>query len=158
MFNRSKSVFASVLVCSSLPACHAAPAAEPTRRSAPPTTRPAPEGIRRTLIDRRPATDLAGWETRLYLIEFAPGAAAPLHTHPAVGIGFVLEGRFASAFGDEPVVETQAGQAFVDQAVLPHRVFRNPSTDRPLRFIVAYTLRSGDEPLHLLPEPRPDPR
>jgi len=110
-----------------------------------------PGGIRRTLIGREPALGLPGWETRLYLIEYAPGAAAPLHAHPAVGVGLVLEGRFESAFADEPVVEVQAGQAFVDQAEVTHRVFRNPSADRVLRFVVAYTLRAGDEPLHLGP-------
>lgn len=32
----------------------------------------------RTLIESRPATGLPGWETRLYLIEYGPGAAAPV--------------------------------------------------------------------------------
>ena len=111
-----------------------------------------PGGIRRTLVDRRPATGLPGWETRLYLIEYAPGAAAPLHMHPAVGVGFVLDGVFESAFGDEPIVQVRAGQGFVDQAGVTHRVFRNPSPDHALRFVVAYTLRDGDPPFHLEPD------
>jgi quercetin dioxygenase-like cupin family protein len=110
-------------------------------------------GIRRTLIDRRPATDLPGWETRLYLIEYPPGVAAPIHVHPAVGVGYVLEGRFESAFGAEPVVEVRAGHGFVDQAGVTHRVFRNASPDQGLRFVVAYTLRVGEEPLHLVDGP-----
>ncbi len=108
-------------------------------------------GIKRTLIGRKPAADLPGWETRLYLIEYPPGATAPVHTHPAIGVGFVIDGRFESAFGDEPVVEVQSGQGFVDQAEVPHRVFRNPSLDHGLRFVVAYTLRAGEEPLHVVP-------
>ncbi|MEO7732114.1 MAG: cupin domain-containing protein [Kofleriaceae bacterium] len=103
------------------------------------------------MIGRKPAADLPGWETRLYLIEYPPGAAAPVHVHPAIGVGFVIDGRFESAFGDEPVVEVQRGQGFVDQADVPHRVFRNPSVDHGLRFVVAYTLRVGEEPLHLAP-------
>jgi mannose-6-phosphate isomerase-like protein (cupin superfamily) len=71
--------------------------------------------------------------------------------HPAVGIGFVLEGRFESAFGDEPITPVRAGQGFVDQAGVTHRVFRNPSADHELRFVVAYTLQVGDEPLRLGP-------
>jgi quercetin dioxygenase-like cupin family protein len=106
---------------------------------------------KRTLIERRPIADLPGWETSMYLIEYPPGAVAPVHTHPTVGVGLVLEGRFESAFGDEAVVEVGAGQGFVDQANVPHRVFRNPSPDQPLRFVVAYTLRTGEPPLHVTP-------
>ena len=105
----------------------------------------------RTQIERRPIADLPGWETSLYLIEYAPGEVAPVHTHATVGVGLVLEGRFESAFGDEPVVEVVAGQGFVDQANVSHRLFRNPSADQPLRFVVAYTLRAGDPPLHVTP-------
>jgi quercetin dioxygenase-like cupin family protein len=109
-------------------------------------------GIRRTLIESRPSTDLPGWETRLYLIEYPPGTAAPVHVHPVVGVGLVLGGRFESAFGDEAVVTVPAGQGFVDPAGIPHRVFRNPSPDEELRFVVAYTIRAGQEPLHLVPD------
>jgi quercetin dioxygenase-like cupin family protein len=133
-----------------LSACHGSRPPEPAGSASP--VQAVPGGIQRTLIDRRPATELVGWETRLYLIEYAPGAAAPTHVHPAVGIGFVLDGRFESAFGDEPVVQVQAGQGFVDQAGALHRVFRNPSPDHALRFVVAYTIRAGDEPLRVIPD------
>lgn len=105
----------------------------------------------RTQIERRPVADLPGWETSLYLIEYAPGEVAPVHTHPTVGVGLVLAGRFESAFGDEPIAVVHAGEGFVDLAHVPHRVFRNPSADEPLRFVVAYTLRTGAAPLHVTP-------
>lgn len=133
-----------------LAACHADHPREPGNASGPGTTA---GGIRRRLIDRRPATDLPGWETRLYLVEYPPGAAAPVHVHPAVGVGYVLEGRFESAFDAEPVVEVRSGQGFVDQAGVTHRVFRNASPDQALRFVVAYTLRTGEEPFHLVDGP-----
>jgi quercetin dioxygenase-like cupin family protein len=136
--------------CSSPRAGHVQPAGGKPAPSSVATSQAA-AGIKRTLIDRKPAADLPGWETRLYLIEYPPGAAAPVHVHPAIGVGFVIDGRFESAFGDEPVVEVQSGHGFVDQAGVPHRVFRNPSVDHGLRFVVAYTLRAGEEPLHLVP-------
>ncbi|HEX4419052.1 MAG TPA: cupin domain-containing protein [Kofleriaceae bacterium] len=142
---------AGMVAVTAVSACHAAAPTEPPRGPAPSATPPAPGAIRRSLIARRPATGLAGWETRLYLIEYPPGASAPPHTHPAVGVGLVLDGRFESAFGDEPTVQVEAGQGFVDQADTPHRVFRNLSPDHPLRFVIAYTLRAQDEPLHVLP-------
>lgn len=101
--------------------------------------------IRRTLVESQPATGLPGWETRLYLIEYGPGAVAPVHVHPMVGVGQVLEGSFASAFGDDPIVEVHSGQGFVDPAGVPHRVFRNLSPDRPLRFLVAYTIHPNQQ-------------
>jgi mannose-6-phosphate isomerase-like protein (cupin superfamily) len=89
--------------------------------------------------------DLPGWETRLYLIEYGPGAVAPLHVHPAVGVGLVLDGTFESAFGDDQAVQVHAGQGFVDPAGVPHRVFRNFGSDHGLRFVIAYTIRTGEE-------------
>ena len=106
-------------------------------------------GIRRTIIGRAPAHE-AGWETRLYLIEYPPGAAAPPHVHPVVGVGWIIEGEFESAFGDDGVTSVKAGQSFTDPAGVPHRVFRNTSTEHPLRFVIAYTIRTGEENFHPL--------
>lgn len=97
--------------------------------------------IRRTLVASQPATHLPGWETRLYLIEYGPGAAAPLHVHPVVGVGQVLEGAFVSAFGNQREVEVRAGQGFVDPPAVAHRVFRNASDEHALRFLIAYTIQ-----------------
>ena len=107
-------------------------------------------GIRRTLLGREPARQ-PGWETRLYLIEYPPGAKGAPHLHPEPGVGWVVEGEFESAFAGQPVIKVKAGQSFVEQAGLAHLLFRNPSPDHPLRFVVAYTLRSVDEPFRLLP-------
>ncbi|HEX3906001.1 MAG TPA: cupin domain-containing protein [Polyangia bacterium] len=107
-------------------------------------------GVRRTIIGRAPAHE-AGWETRLYLIEYPPGAAAPPHIHPVVGVGWVVEGEFESAFGDGGVTRVRAGQAFTDLAEVPHRLFRNTSAQHPLRFVIGYTIRNDDESLRPLP-------
>jgi quercetin dioxygenase-like cupin family protein len=148
MSRRTCSAVIGAAALAALSACHDA---KSTNSATPSARAPLSGAIRRTLVDRRPATDLPGWETRLYLIEYPPGAAAPVHVHPAVGVGFVLEGSFESAFGDEAVAAVRAGQGFVDQAAVPHRVFRNPSPEHDLRFLVAYTLRANEEPFHLVP-------
>ena len=109
-----------------------------------------PAGIRRTIIGRTPAHE-PGWETRLYLIEYPPGAAAPPHVHPVVGVGWVVEGEFESVFGDDGVTRVSAGQSFTDLADVPHRLFRNTSGEHPLRFVIAYTIRNDDESFRPLP-------
>ena len=101
-------------------------------------------GIRRTLVQRAPAHE-PGWETRLYLIEYPPGASAPAHVHPVNGVGWVIDGAFESQFDGEPVQRVEAGSGFVDRAETPHRLFRNVSSDRALRFMIAYTIKNDAE-------------
>ena len=111
------------------------------------TAAPASPPIRRTLVARQNVEGAAGLETQLWSIEYAPGAAAPTHRHPVVGVGLVLEGEYESAFGDEPVTRGRAGEGFVDRARVEHRIFRNPSRDKPLRFVVTYTIPVGKAPV-----------
>jgi quercetin dioxygenase-like cupin family protein len=128
-----------------LSACRSAKGPESAVSVAPKREAVAATKIRRTLLESRSAVGLPGWETRLYLVEYGPGAVATLHIHPAVGIGFVLEGSFESAFGNDPPVTVHAGEGFVDSAGTPHRLFRNLSANSELRFVIAYTIRAGEE-------------
>lgn len=120
-----------------------------TSRADTTTARAIPTGavteIKRTLLTQRTLDDQPGLESRIYLIEFPPGAVAKLHRHSAQCVGYVLEGSFESAFGDDQPTIKHAGEAFVDLANKPHH-FKNGDTARPLRFIVAGTFHM-DEPL-----------
>lgn len=106
--------------------------------------------IRRTLLCSAPADGLSGWETRLYLIEYAPGADGSGHHHPVVGLGYVVKGTILSAFADDEIVAIREGQSFVDAAHLVHTVSRNASTTEPVRFVIAYTVKTGD-PVTVMP-------
>jgi quercetin dioxygenase-like cupin family protein len=119
-----------VLTTSLLCAC-ATPAA------LPPTT------VQRTLLAQHELSELPGWEARIYLVDFPPGAESPLHEHPVAGVGYVLEGSFESAFGEAPVTTKHTGESFVDLPHAPHR-FRNPDPQHHLRFVIAGTFRHGD--------------
>ena len=99
--------------------------------------------VTRVLLQTSPATELPGWEVRLFLITYPPGADASRHSHPVVGVGFVLEGMMVSAFDNDPEETFVAGQSFMDRASF-HRVSRNGSTTEPLKFLIAYTVREGD--------------
>lgn len=105
--------------------------------------------IHRQLLATRPADGAPGQETQLWLIEYPQGAEAPRHRHPVVGVGYVLEGAFESAFGDDPPVTVRAGESFVDRAHVEHRLFRNAKADSPLKFVVAYTIAKGTPVLEL---------
>ena len=107
-------------------------------------------GIRRTLLCSSPVEGLLGWETRLYLIEYPPGADSGGHHHPVVGLGYMLHGTILSAFGDEQPIAIREGESFVDAAHQIHTVSRNASETEPLRFVIAYTVKQG-EPVTVLP-------
>ncbi len=106
--------------------------------------------IQRTLLCASPVDGLPGWETRLYLIEYAPGADSSGHYHPAVGVGYMLSGTILSAFGNESAVAIHEGESFVDAAHKIHTVSRNASETEPLHFVIAYTVTQG-EPVTVLP-------
>lgn len=113
----------------------------------PPQSGPLPE-VKRTLLAQRAIDDLPGMESRIYLIEFPPGAASRLHLHTTTGLGYVLEGRFESAFGDDAPTIKRAGESFIDLPNRPHH-FRNPDPVLPLRFVVGGAFHRG-EPLFQL--------
>src|SRR5215469_14382838 len=106
--------------------------------------------IRRTLLCSSPVEGLPGWETRLYLIEYPPGADGSGHHHPVVGLGYMLGGMILSAFGDDQPITIREGESFVDAAHQIHPISRNASTTEPLRFVIAYTVKQG-EPVTVLP-------
>ncbi|MGB8028764.1 MAG: cupin domain-containing protein [Terracidiphilus sp.] len=106
--------------------------------------------IQRKLLCSSAVEGLPGWETRLYLIEYPPGADGSGHHHPVVGLGYILSGIILSAFGDDPAIEIHAGEAFQDDAHRIHTISRNASETDPLRFVIAYTVKQ-DEPITTFP-------
>jgi quercetin dioxygenase-like cupin family protein len=106
--------------------------------------------VTRVLLQKSPVEGMPGWETRLFLITYPPGADGSNHSHPVSGIGYVLEGTILSAFDDDPEEVFSAGQSFRDKASF-HRVSRNGSQTEVMKFLIAYTVREG-EPNTVWPE------
>lgn len=88
------------------------------------------------------------------LVEFPPGYASVVHTHPVAGLCYVLEGKAISQYEGEEIRQFSAGQSYQDEANTVHRIFRNASTEEPLRFICAAKLKSGAPFLQPIPGPR----
>jgi quercetin dioxygenase-like cupin family protein len=99
--------------------------------------------ITRELLQTTLVGGLPGWETRLFLINYPAGADGSGHAHPVPGVGYVLEGTMVSAFDNDPEEVIIAGQSFQDKASL-HRVARNGSATEPMRFLIAYTVKTGE--------------
>jgi quercetin dioxygenase-like cupin family protein len=78
-------------------------------------------GIKRTDLQR---SDLSapGREVIQALVEFAPGVAAPRHSHPGEEIAYVIEGVFVYELDGRPPVTLKAGEALFIPAGTPHAV------------------------------------
>jgi quercetin dioxygenase-like cupin family protein len=99
--------------------------------------------ITRELLQTAPVEGMPGWETRLFLITYPAGADGSGHSHPVPGLGYVLEGTMVTACGDDAEEVFVAGQSFQDKVGV-HRVSRNGSATEPMRFVIAYTVKTGE--------------
>jgi quercetin dioxygenase-like cupin family protein len=95
--------------------------------------------ITRQLLETSPVAGMPGWETRLFLITYPPGADGSGHSHPVIGIGYVLQGTMVTAFDDEPECVVTAGHSFQDKAS-----FHRASSSGAMKFVIAYTVKTGE--------------
>ena len=95
-----------------------------------------------------------GREAVMFLITLPPGAAAPVHAHPGIGGGYVLEGSYESQYEGETLQRFEAGDALYDLAHIPHLIARNASSTQPLKFLMTFIVAKGDSTLLPLPQPQ----
>lgn len=93
-------------------------------------------------------------ELRLMLVEFPPGYASLPHSHPVAGVCYVIEGMAQSQYEGEEIKQFSAGQSYQDQANTIYQIFRNASTEEPLRFICAAKLKIGTPFMQPIPSTR----
>jgi quercetin dioxygenase-like cupin family protein len=103
-----------------------------------------PEKVR-TLSERDVGETLDGKKARVTTSEvtFEPGQAGLPHRHAGPIFGYVLEGEFEYALGDEPPKTLKAGETFYEPSGVVHRVARNPSTKTKTR-VLAVVLHPRD--------------
>ena len=80
----------------------------------------------------------------MVLLEYPPGAAAPVHNHPRFGIGYVVEGQVISQWEGKEIEKYSAGETFIDPPDDIHVRSENPSQDNWLRFIASYVIKVGE--------------
>jgi quercetin dioxygenase-like cupin family protein len=99
-------------------------------------------GVTRTILEH---LSLPGDSRELVVAEvtYPPGGVAPLHRHPVGGIIYIVEGVAESAYGDDKPRVYRAGETLQDRSDLPHTLFRNCDSERPLRFLTIYALEPG---------------
>jgi quercetin dioxygenase-like cupin family protein len=93
-------------------------------------------GTKTTDVITQPMADL-GREMRIRVTERDPGNGSAPHRHPGHHtFGYVLEGTYEVKVGDGPVRQLHAGEAFYEPPGALHAVSRNPSPDKPVKYLI----------------------
>lgn len=100
--------------------------------------------VKRTTIASIPIDVLPGYENRLIKLEFPPGIVGGPHTHPEVGIGYIVSGEHNSQWEGEEMEYCKAGDVVIDRALETHVYTSNPSKTEPLIIIMSYIIKIGD--------------
>ena len=93
----------------------------------------------RRIIGRYPLPELPGWELRTLELTIKPGSS-PAHTHPRLGINYVVQGELHSQFEGGEIVKVNAGDGFEDLPDLKHTMIHNPGTIDTV-IVVSYVIK-----------------
>jgi quercetin dioxygenase-like cupin family protein len=107
----------------------------------------------KVVLEQALAEKVDGREAKVTLIELerAPGTAGAKHRHPGPVVVYVLDGELESQVGDGPVKTYKKGESFYEPAGALHAVSRNPSKEKPARFL-AFFLTAKDVKELVIPE------
>jgi len=93
-------------------------------------------GQRSTEVVTQAMSDI-GREMRISVTERDPANASAAHRHPGHHtFGYVLEGTYEVKIDDGPVRQLKAGEAFYEPPGALHAISRNPSPDKPVRYMI----------------------
>ncbi len=117
-------------------------------------TQPAPaagfEGVTVTPLMSKELSDMPGKEGLMITVDYAPGAADPVHRHRAHGFIYVLEGSIVMGVKGGKEVTLTAGQTFYEGPNDVHTVGRNASSTQPAKFLVLLIKKKKGEVLELV--------
>lgn len=109
-----------------------------------------PEGVTVKPIMAKDLSDLPGKEGLMITVDYAPGAADPVHRHHAHAFVYVLEGSIVMQVKGGKEVTLTAGQSFYEGPNDVHTVGRNASTTQPAKFLVLLLKKKKAEVLELV--------
>jgi quercetin dioxygenase-like cupin family protein len=104
-----------------------------------------PAPIKREILASVPISALPGYENRLVRLEFAPGAQGALHSHPEIGLGYIVSGEHYSQWEGGEMEYYKAGDVMIDRAADRHVHTSNPSKTENLVILLSYVIKVGSE-------------
>jgi quercetin dioxygenase-like cupin family protein len=112
------------------------------------------KAVKVTRLSQRDVTEkIDGKKAKATVLEvtFEPGQKDAPHRHAGPVFGYVLEGEYEHALGDDPVKKYKAGDTFYEPSGSVHRVARNPSGKTRTR-LLAVILHPRDAKEVTVPE------
>ncbi|MFS2037100.1 cupin domain-containing protein [Polaromonas sp. CT11-55] len=109
-----------------------------------------PEGVTVKPVMAKDLSDLPGKEGLMITVDYAPGAADPVHRHHAHAFVYVLEGAIVMQVKGGKEVTLTAGQSFYEGPNDIHTVGRNASSTQPAKFLVLLLKKKKAEVLELV--------
>jgi quercetin dioxygenase-like cupin family protein len=102
-----------------------------------------------SLVYEHTLPNVPGKSIKGVLVEYAPGASTPAHTHAKSAFIYatVLEGAIRSKVNDEPEKVYRAGQSFTELPGDHHAVSANASTTEPARLLAVFVVDTDDTAL-----------
>jgi quercetin dioxygenase-like cupin family protein len=99
-----------------------------------------------TLVYEHVLPNVPGKSLKGVLVEYAPGAASPAHTHAKSAFIYatVLEGAVRSQINDEPATIYRAGESFSEAPGDHHRVSANASATEPARLLAVFVVDTNE--------------
>ncbi|WP_353189746.1 cupin domain-containing protein [Pandoraea pnomenusa] len=91
----------------------------------------------------QPLPEYPGKEVQMIVVDYAPGAADPVHRHDAHGFVYVLEGSVVMNVRGGKEVTLKAGETFHEGPDDVHTVGRNASKTKPAKFVVFLIKKQG---------------
>lgn len=84
-----------------------------------------------------------GKEATMFLVEYPPGGADPVHRHDAYAFVYVLEGSVVMGVKGGKELTLTPGQTFQERPNDVHTVGRNASKTQPAKFLVVMLKKEG---------------
>ena len=91
---------------------------------------------RPNLLMQEPLGDTTEPTMSLFILNVAPGATIPMHSHKGVVFAYLLEGDIENQLDPEPPKIFHAGDFFHERAMQVHRELRNLSQTEPAKLLV----------------------
>jgi quercetin dioxygenase-like cupin family protein len=94
-------------------------------------------------------TNIPGKSLIAVVVDYAPGAASPSHTHAksAFIFAYVLSGEIESQVNDGPRKVFRAGESFYETPGALHSVSRNASKTNPAKLLAVFVVDTDDKEL-----------
>ena len=109
-----------------------------------------PQGVSVTPLMAKDLSDIPGKQALMITVDYAPGAADPVHRHRAHGFIYVLEGSIVMQVKGGKEVTLLPGQTFYEGPNDIHTVGRNASSTQPAKFLVLLIKQKKAEVLELV--------